>query len=233
MPKLTSIPNALDMALTGKTLKADKAKKFGIVDLVVDPLGPGRDEASAVTSKYLETVAVNTAKDLAAGKLKVDRSKKSLQDKILAYALQYNWVKDQIFGKAKAQVMKMSGGLYPAPLKILDVIRTGIDRGSAAGYEAEAQGFGELAVTPESKGLMSLFRGQTECKKNRFGKPQKEVKTIAVLGAGLMGSGIAQVSIDKGYHVLLKDTNQNGLARGVNQITTGLNNAVKRKRIIG
>lgn len=41
LPKLTQLPNALDMALTGKTVKADKAKKFGIVDLLVDPLGPG------------------------------------------------------------------------------------------------------------------------------------------------------------------------------------------------
>ena len=46
------------------------------------------------------------------------------------------------------------------------------------GYEAEAQGFGELAMTPQSKGLIGLFRGQTECKKNRFGKSQVDVKTV-------------------------------------------------------
>lgn len=48
-----------------------------------------------------------------------------------------------------------------------------------------------------------------------------------------MGAGIANVTVDKGYRVILKDTNSNGLARGVNQITTGLNNAVKRKRFTG
>lgn len=86
-------------------------------------------------------------------------------------------------------------------------------------------------MTPQSRGLIGLFRGQTECKKNRFGAPERPVKNVAVLGAGLMGAGIAQVSVDKGYQVILKDTNANGLYRGVGQIQTGLNGGVKRKRI--
>lgn len=85
-------------------------------------------------------------------------------------------------------------------------------------------------MTPQSKGLIGLFRGQTECKKNRFGKPQQPAKRVGVLGAGLMGAGIAHVTVDKGIPVVLKDTSVNGLARGLNQIETGLNNAVKRKR---
>lgn len=129
LSQLTSIPNVLDMALTGKTLKADKAKKFGIVDLLVDPLGPGLEPPETRTIKYLEYVAVEVAKQIASGKLKVDRTKKSTMDKVLNFALQYDWVKDKIFSKARAQVMKMSGGLYPAPLKILDVVRTGLDKG--------------------------------------------------------------------------------------------------------
>lgn len=58
------------------------------------------------------------------------------------------------------------------------MVRTGVDKGPVAGYEAEAQGFGELAMTPQSKGLIGLFRGQTECKKNRFGKSQVDVKNV-------------------------------------------------------
>lgn len=54
---------------------------------------------------------------------------------------------------------------------------------------------------------------------------------IGVLGAGLMGAGIVQVSIDKGYHVVMKDATNAGLYRGVGQIQNGLTNAVKRKRI--
>lgn len=119
VPRLSGVPTALDLALTGKTVKADRAKKLGLVDLLVEPLGPGLDFPEARTIQYLEEVAVGIARDLAAGKLKVDRSKKSLFDKIFGYALQVNWVRDQIFGKAKKQVMKMTGGLYPAPLRVI------------------------------------------------------------------------------------------------------------------
>lgn len=58
------------------------------------------------------------------------------------------------------------------------MIKTGIEKGPNAGYEAEALGFGELSATPQSKGLMGLFRGQTECKKNRFGEPKIKVETV-------------------------------------------------------
>lgn len=142
-----------------------------------------------------------------------------------------DFVKNKIFDTARKQVMKMTNGLYPAPLKILEVIRTGVDKGSEAGYAAEREGFGYLSATPESKGLMALFRGQTECKKNRFGKPQNEVKTLGVLGAGLMGAGIVQVTVDKGVKVVMKDATDAGLARGIGQVQKGLETAVKRKRI--
>ncbi|GBP60910.1 Trifunctional enzyme subunit alpha, mitochondrial [Eumeta japonica] len=231
LPALTSVPTTLDLALTGKTVKADKAKKLGIVDLLVSPLGPGLGVPTENTMKYLESVAVQVAKDIANGSMKVDRSKKGLIEKITAAAMSLEFVKNFIFKKAKDQVMKMSRGLYPAPLKILEVVRVGVDKGPAAGYEAEAQAFGELAMTPQSKGLIGLFRGQTECKKNRFGKSKVDVKTIGVLGAGLMGAGIVQVSIDKGYQVVMKDATTAGLYRGMDQIQSGLANAVKRKKI--
>ncbi|KAK4879799.1 hypothetical protein RN001_007945 [Aquatica leii] len=230
LPQLVSVPNSLDLMLTGKTVKADRAKKLGIVDLLVDPLGPGLNFPEIQTRKYLEETAVSVAQQMARGQLKVDRQKKKLSDRVLNFLLQYNWVKDKVFQKARAQVMKQTGGLYPAPLKIVDVIRTGLDEGIQAGYEAEARAFADLAMTPHSKGLLSLFKGQTECKKNRFGEPKRPVKNLGVVGAGLMGAGIAQVSVDKGYNVILKDTNQAGLGRGIGQIQTGFEGGVKRKR---
>jgi len=86
-------------------------------------------------------------------------------------------------------------------------------------------------ATTESKGLISLFHGQTECKKNKFGKPANPSKTLGVLGAGLMGAGIAQVSVDKGYTTVLKDMNSAGLARGMNQVSDYLDKKAKRKKI--
>ena len=111
--------------------------------------------------------------------------------------LNLQYVQDNIvFKKARETVMKMTNGLYPAPLKIIDVVKTGLQKGPIAGYEAERNGFGELTVTKESNALIGLFEGQTQCKKNRFGKPSKQIKTIGVLGSGLMGAGK--------YHLRLK-----------------------------
>ncbi|XP_063978459.1 trifunctional enzyme subunit alpha, mitochondrial [Diachasmimorpha longicaudata] len=231
LPKLIGLPQALSMTLTGTPLKADKAKKFGIVDLLVNRLGPGVSTAENNTLRYLEEIAIKTAKDLASGQLKVNRGPKSIVQKITNWALTLDIVKDQIFKKSKQQVMKMTNGLYPAPLKIMDVIRTGLDKGSAAGFEAEARGFAALAMTPESKGLINLFLGQTACKKNRFGAPKNQPKKLGVIGAGLMGAGIATVSIDKGYIVALKDTTESGLSRGIGQVQKKYEDGLKRKRI--
>ncbi|XP_035214897.1 trifunctional enzyme subunit alpha, mitochondrial-like [Stegodyphus dumicola] len=230
LPRLISLPNALDMMLTGKTLKADRAKKMGLVDLVVEPLGPGLKAPGDRTLEYLEEVAVKIASDLAAKKMKIDRSV-SLTDRLLKMALSIGFVREQIFKKARQQVMKQTNGLYPAPLKILDVVRTGIEKGLVAGYAAESDGFGTLGMTTHSNALIGLYHGQTLCKKNRFGDPTQKIKTVAVLGAGLMGAGIAQVSIDKTFDVILKDVSPESLAKGQNQIYKGLDTAVKRKRI--
>jgi len=152
-------------------------------------------------------------------------------DKVTKTALGYDFVKDYLFKTAKGKVMKQTNGLYPAPLKILEVLRTGLDEGPAKGYIAEHTKFGELCATPESKGLISLFHGQTECKKNKFGAPAHRSNTIGILGAGLMGAGIAQVSVDKGMTTVLKDMNYAGLSRGMNQVQGGIDKKVKRKKI--
>lgn len=177
--KLSSIPTTLDLALTGKTIKADRAKKLGLVDLLVDPLGPGLQDASTNTIQYLEKVAVQVAKDLSTGNLKVSREKKGIVNQATEFVMGIDLVKDQIFKKAHQQVMKLSGGLYPAPLRILEVVRIGSDKGFQAGLEAERKAFGELSQTSQCKGLIGLFRGQTECKKNRFGVPARKTKNVS------------------------------------------------------
>uniref|UniRef100_A0A8C1JUU6 Trifunctional enzyme subunit alpha, mitochondrial n=1 Tax=Cyprinus carpio TaxID=7962 RepID=A0A8C1JUU6_CYPCA len=97
--------------------------------------------------------------------------------------------------------------------------------GNAAGYLTESQNFGKLAMTSESRALIGLYHGQVTCKKNHFGKK------LAVLGAGLMGAGIAQVTIDKGVATILKDTTEEGLARGHQQVYKGLNDKTKKKSL--
>lgn len=118
LPKLTSIPTALDLELTGKNVNADKAKKLGIVDLLVSPLGPGLQSAEANTMEYLEKVAIEIARDISTGKIKIDRQKHGLVNKLTDFAFGFDFVKDKVFQKARQQVIKLTGGLYPAPLKV-------------------------------------------------------------------------------------------------------------------
>ncbi|XP_030838580.1 trifunctional enzyme subunit alpha, mitochondrial [Strongylocentrotus purpuratus] len=230
LPKLIGVPNSLDMMLTGKSIPAEKAKKMGLVDMLVSPLGPGVKPLDERNIEYLEEVAIQAARDLAAGKIKTDKPKtmmQKLQDSIMGT----QFVQDQMYKKVKAMVMKNTNGLYPAPFKIIDCVRAGTDKGSEAGYLLEAQEFGNLAMTPHAKSLMGLFHGQVACKKNNYGKPLKKVETLAILGAGLMGAGVAQVSVDKGMHVVLKDMSLQGLARGEQQVFGGLDKKVKRKKL--
>ncbi|VDO55738.1 unnamed protein product [Haemonchus placei] len=226
LPRLVSIQNALDMMLTGKRVKADKAKKMGLVDSVVQPLGDGLEPAAINTHKYLERIAVDTARQIADGSLKVNREKPLMEK-----ALTNSFVLDNVVMKmAKDKVMKETAGNYPAPLRILETVRKGLVEGPAAGYSYESQCFGELTQTYQSKALIGLFNGSTECKKNKFGEG-RPVKEVAVVGAGLMGAGIANVTIDKGLRCVLLDMNEQGLERGENQIITQLNGQVKRKKI--
>uniref|UniRef100_A0A671LCM2 Trifunctional enzyme subunit alpha, mitochondrial n=1 Tax=Sinocyclocheilus anshuiensis TaxID=1608454 RepID=A0A671LCM2_9TELE len=215
LPKMLGLPSAFDMVLTGRSIRPDKAKKMGLVHQLVDTLGPGLKSPEERTIEYLEEVAVEAARGLA-------------KNKCLQY---YPFVRQQMYNTVQKKVMKQTKGLYPAPLKIIECVKAGLEQGPTAGYLAESQNFGKLAMTPESKALIGLYHGQVTCKKNRFGTPEKEVKTLAILGAGLMGAGIAQVSVDKGIHTILKDTTLEGLSRGEQQVYKGLNDKTKKKSI--
>jgi enoyl-CoA hydratase/long-chain 3-hydroxyacyl-CoA dehydrogenase len=104
-------------------------------------------------------------------------------------------------------------------------------------------------MTNESKALINLFHGRTECKKNKYGKSEKQLKwvyivrqsskhpalsdyrTIGVIGSGVIGAGIAHISIDKDFQVILHDTTLNELSHGQSQIVKGYENYMKRNRI--
>uniref|UniRef100_F6VL40 enoyl-CoA hydratase n=1 Tax=Callithrix jacchus TaxID=9483 RepID=F6VL40_CALJA len=229
------VPAAFDMMLTGRNIRADRAKKMGLVDQLVEPLGPGLKPPEERTIEYLEEVAITFAKGLADKKISPKRDKGLVETfyftELTAYAMTIPFVRQQVYKKVEEKVRKQTKGLYPAPLKIIDVVKTGIEQGSDAGYLSESQKFGELAMTKESKALMGLYHGQVLCKKNKFGAPQKDVKHLAILGAGLMGAGIAQVSVDKGLKTILKDATLTGLGRGQQQVFKGLNDKVKKKAL--
>ncbi|XP_005073563.1 trifunctional enzyme subunit alpha, mitochondrial [Mesocricetus auratus] len=230
LPKMVGVPAAFDMMLTGRNIRADRAKKMGLVDQLVEPLGPGIKPPEERTIEYLEEVAITFAKGLADRKVST-KSSKGLMDKLTSYAMTIPFVRQQIYKTVEEKVKKQTKGLYPAPLKIIDAVKAGLEQGDDAGYLAESQKFGELALTKESKALMGLYNGQVLCKKNKFGAPQKNVQHLAILGAGLMGAGIAQVSVDKGLKTLLKDTTVTGLSRGQQQVFKGLDDKVKKRAL--
>lgn len=214
LPKLIGIQSALDMMLTGRNIRAQKALKMGLVDRVVPP-------------NMLLKAARDMAAHLAKGGAKPAR-KQSMKEGLSSFALEGNPLgRKMLFSMARKTVMKQSKGLYPAPLKILDVVAEGT-------AEAEANGFGELLLTPESNGLRHLFHCITALKKdNGPGTENVEplpVGHVGMLGAGLMGAGIATVLADKGVTVRLKDRDMDGILRALDHSRQYFRKAVKRKR---
>ena len=136
-----------------------------------------------------------------------------------------------LFSQARKMAAKQTGGNYPAVPLIIDCIEKGADSGMAAGLKMEAEHFGTLTQTNASAALIGLFHGTTATKKNPFGKPKAPAKTVGVLGAGLMGAGVAQVSATRGHKVLLKDLNPDAVARGLKQVEDNLNVRVKRRQM--
>jgi enoyl-CoA hydratase/long-chain 3-hydroxyacyl-CoA dehydrogenase len=215
LPKMVGYPTALDMILTGKNVRPDKAKKMGLVDLVVDPAS-------------LESVAIMQAKALVAGTVKPTVRKLDW----MSWLMEKTPLSNVMFKKARETVDKTTGGKYPAAYAILDVLKDNMGKPRMTHLEDEATKFAKLAATPESAALIGLFHGMNAVKKHDFGKPTQPVKKIAVLGAGLMGAGIAQVSVDNGkYQVLLKDKTAEGVARGEKVIVDDLKDKLKKKRM--
>jgi enoyl-CoA hydratase/long-chain 3-hydroxyacyl-CoA dehydrogenase len=219
LPQIVGAAKSLDLMLTGKQLKAERAKKMGLVDLVVDPAA-------------LERTALSAAEQLAAGSLKPRTRKLGWMDWFLEKT---SIGRKVMFDKAEKTVTKQSKGKYPAPYKILECVKTGLESGHEAGSKVERENFGQLAVTPEAKALRGLFFGTTECKRNAYAEKVNgqfhKINTIGVLGAGLMGAGIAEVSAAKGIRVLMKDRDTPSLARGEKVIKDNLGKKLKKKRL--
>ncbi|CAJ0577686.1 unnamed protein product, partial [Mesorhabditis spiculigera] len=227
LSKAKDVADAQRMSSEGQKQFARLAdsKKPIVAAIMGSCLGGGLELAMACHYR----IAVNDKKTQL-GLPEIDRTR-PLLERVTSAVTNNRVVLDNVVLKmARDKVMKLTKGNYPAPLKILEVVREGIVGGPAKGYAMESQYFGELAKTTQSAALIGLFNGSTDCKKNKYGEG-RPVKEIAVVGAGLMGAGIANVTIDKGIRSVLLDVNQSGLERGQNQILTHLSTAVKRKRL--
>ena len=143
LPKLIGLTEALPMILQGKEVKADKAKKLGLVDAVCDPAA-------------LERLAVAKAAALGNGSLKLKEKKKSW----MRWATEdVSFGRDFVFKKAKETVDKTTRGKYPAAYEIMDCVKHGLGKSPEEAFAFEAKAFVRLAKTPESSALIGLFDG--------------------------------------------------------------------------
>ncbi len=217
LPRLLGIANALDLMLTGKNLDGRRAMKLGLVDEVVP-------------APILLREAKRAARELADGTRKPRAGRRRGSP---------DWkeglpgVGAIIFRKAREGVMDKTRGLYPAPLRILEVVERGIDRPLEEGLALEARAFGELSVSPESRSLVHLFFAKTgaENRPDLPGNPKPiKAEHVAVVGAGFMGAGIAAASAESGMHVRLKDVSTQAVAKGLGTARDILTKRAKRKR---
>lgn len=211
LPKLVGIPTALDLMLTGRQLSAKQALRIGLVDDVVP-----------------ETILLDVAVQMAQ-KAKIRRPPIHWQQRLLSSRL----LRNKVFSSAKRSVLSKTKGHYPAPEKIIQVVKTGVEKGAKAGYEAEAKAFGELVMTPESAALRSLFFATTALK-NETGADTKplKLKLIGVLGGGLMGGGIAYVTAMRGkLPVRVKDISDKGIIQALGYSWNLLTQRVNKRRM--
>jgi len=196
LPRLVGLAAGLDLILTGRTVKATRALRMGLVDEVVPPAA-------------LMTAARRAALDLADGTRRPPRPGIPLRERL---------IRPVIFSKARSTVMAKTHGHYPAPLAGIDAVQRGTATSLAEGLKIEARLFGELAVSEASRNLVTVFFATQDIKKDAGypeGTKAKDVRKLAVLGAGLMGSGIATVSIEAGADVRMKDANFEAVGRGL------------------
>lgn len=193
LPRLVGLALSLDMILSARNLKATKALRAGLVDEVV-PRSILEDRAAALA------IALGSGK-------KPQRPGISLLERL---------ARPIIFSKAHSSVMAKTGGHYPAPLRAIEVIRDGTATSLAEGLEIEKRAFGELLVGDVSRALVNVFFATQDIKKAvPLPDPPPEISRICVLGAGLMGAGIAGIAADSGMRARMKDRDDASVARGL------------------
>lgn len=214
LPRLIGLQKALNYLLTGKNIYPRQAKKMGLVDELVH-------------KDAILTAAMKAVDDIRSGRF-TRKDKRNLLEKLLE---KYRFGRNMIFSQARKRTKTETRGNYPAPIEIIDCVEEGYKFGFLEGLEKESISFGKMAATPESKALVELFFAMQKAKKNPEKKLARSIEKVAVLGAGLMGAGIADVSANNNFKVLLKDQTVDQAAKGKETIWKNLDQK-KEKKII-
>lgn len=218
MPRLVGADTAMELITAGKESKADAALKIGLVDAVTAP-DDLRDAAIALARQAID------------GKL--DWQSRRAQKKA---PLQLNKMEATMsFTMAKGMVAQVAGPHYPAPMTAVVAIEEAarLDRDGA--LLVENKHFVKLAKNDVTQALVGIFLNDQylKSKAKKAAKEGKATERAAVLGAGIMGGGIAYQSASKGVPVLMKDISQASLETGMKEASKLLNKQLERGRING
>lgn len=218
LPRVIGADNAMEWVTTGKEYKAAAALKVGAVDAVVAP-------------EKLREAGLAMLQDAIDGKLDWQgRRARKLAP------LGLNKIEAMMsFSTAKGMVAGQAGKHYPSPMTMVNAIEKAARQDRAGAQAIEAEGFATLAKTDVAQALIGIFLNDQYIKglAKKAGKTAQPVGKAAVLGAGIMGGGIAYQSALKGTPIIMKDINQAALELGLKEATGLLNKQLKRGRIDG
>lgn len=218
LPKLVGLLKGLPLILAGKMAGAEEALKNGMVDKLFP-------------AKTLLEDAYQFAQKAADGKYKKPSAKKDLgtwflQDTPVGRSL--------VFSQAKKDVLKKTKGFYPAPLEIIQLISKTYGKSSPGAYRQESEHFSNLGTTEISKNLIKVFFLSEKYKKLRWTASTVKtdaVKKCGVVGAGVMGGGIAQLVSYRDIPVRVKDLNEKALGGALKEAMSIYKSALKKRKI--
>ncbi|MDN2482438.1 fatty acid oxidation complex subunit alpha FadB [Vibrio agarivorans] len=219
LPRVIGADSAMEIITQGKACRADEALKVGLIDAVV--------EVDTLYESGLKTLndAINEKLDWQARR----------QQKTSALTLS-KLESMMSFTMAKGLVAQKAGPHYPAPMTAVIAIEEGAGFNRAEALDIERKHFVKLAKSEEAKSLVGLFLNDQYIKglaKKAAKSANKDTSRAAVLGAGIMGGGIAYQSALKGVPVIMKDIAQASLDLGMTEASKLLNKRLSRGRIDG
>lgn len=213
LPRLIGADNAIEWIATAKPQKPENALKVGAIDSVVAP-------------ELLKDTAIQMVSDAADGKLdwKNRRAVKQAPLKLnkLESLMAFNVAKGVVGAKAMPH--------YPAPMEAINVIEKAARMSRDDALKVEHEGFVKVCQTSQARAMVQIFLSDQLIKgkaKIAAKTATKQVKQAAVIGAGIMGGGIAYQSASKGIPVVMKDINQPALDLGMNEAIKILSKGVK------
>jgi len=222
LPRLIGIQRSLDVILTGRNLNAKRALKTGIVDKII-PV------------EWVQEKAIEFAGEIITGKKKKYTERRKPKGAANAVLEKTPFGRNIIFSQAKKMLLKKTQGHYPGPLLALETIQKTIGLPLSEGLEVEARALGSLMHTPICKNLVQLFFWTEEIKKeNGTDNPEirgSKINKAGVLGAGVMGGGIAQLFASRNIPARVKDISYDAVAKAYEQAAQVLQSKVKKRRM--